>query len=189
MLQSITVFCGSANTCPKVYADVATHVGKTIAAQGKALVYGGGSRGLMGLVALGAKGAGGRVVGVNFKRFAASKYQLEVDEYHVTDTMQERKVALIELGDACVALPGGVGTFDELMEIFSLAQLGILDKPFGLLNVEGYFDGLLMQLKRANEDNFLKDRDYARLCVAEDIETLLAMLEACARNMEAQDNA
>ena len=95
----------------------------------------------------------------------------------MTETMQERKVELIRLGDASIALPGGVGTLDELTEIFSLAQLGIVNKPFGILNLDGYFDGFLAQCKRANEENFLKDKDYARMLVAEDVETLLQMLD------------
>ena len=121
--------------------------------------------------------AGGYVIGVNVKRFANSKYPLDVDEHIMTETMQERKVELIRLGDASIALPGGVGTLDELTEIFSLAQLGIVNKPFGILNLDGYFDGFLAQCKRANEENFLKDKDYARMLVAEDVETLLQMLD------------
>ena len=172
MLKSITVFCGSASTCPEKYNLLADHVGRTIARQGRRLVYGGGARGLMGIVA-----EGGYVIGVNVKRFANSKYPLDVDEHIMTETMQERKVELIRLGDASIALPGGVGTLDELTEIFSLAQLGIVNKPFGILNLDGYFDGFLAQCKRANEENFLKDKDYARMLVAEDVETLLQMLD------------
>jgi uncharacterized protein (TIGR00730 family) len=177
MLKSITVFCGSTSTCPEKYNLLADHVGRTIARQGRRLVYGGGARGLMGIVAKGAQAEGGYVIGVNVKRFANSKYPLDVDEHIMTETMQERKVELIRLGDASIALPGGVGTLDELTEIFSLAQLGIVNKPFGILNLDGYFDGFLAQCKRANEENFLKDKDYARMLVAEDVETLLQMLD------------
>ena len=170
MLKSITVFCGSASTCPEKYNLLADHVGRTIARQGRRLVYGGGARGLMGIVAKGAQAEGGYVIGVNVKRFANSKYPLDVDEHIMTETMQERKMELIRLGDASIALPGGVGTLDELTEIFSLVQLGIVNKPFGILNLDGY-------CKRANEENFLKDKDYARMLVAEDVETLLQMLD------------
>lgn len=177
MLKTITVFCGSASTCPEKYHLMADHVGRVLAKQGRRLVYGSGSRGLMGLVAKGAQAEGGYVIGVNAKRFADSKYPLEVDEYLVAETMQARKVDLINLGDASISLPGGIGTFDELTEVFSLAQLGIADKPFGILNVDHYFDGFLAQMKRANEDCFLKDKDYHRLLVAQDVETLLKMLD------------
>lgn len=177
MLKTITVFCGSASTCPEKYHEMADRVGRVIAKQGRRLVYGSGSRGLMGLVAKGAKEEGGYIIGVNAKRFAGSKYVLDVDEYIVAETMQDRKVELIQLGDASIALPGGIGTFDELTEIFSLAQLGIADKPFGILNMDHFFDGFLAQCKRANQDNFLKDKDMERMLVAQDIETLLGMLD------------
>ena len=185
MLKSITVFCGSASTCPEIYADVATKVGQTIARQGRKLVYGGGNRGLMGKVAVAAQAEKGYVIGVNVKRFSANtKYLLDVDEYIVTETMQERKVTLIDKGEASIAIPGGVGTFDELTEIYSLAQLGMVDKPFGILNVDHYFDGFLMQMERAHQDNFLKEKDYQRLIVDEDIESLLARLDAAAEEKE-----
>lgn len=182
MLKTITVFCGSASTCPEKYNAMADRVGRVIARQGRRLVYGSGARGLMGLVAKGAQAEGGYVIGVNAKRFAGSKYLLDVDEYIVAETMQDRKVELIRLGDASIALPGGIGTFDELTEIFSLAQLGIADKPFGILNIDHYFDGFLCQMKRANEENFLKDKDLKRMLVAEDVETLLEMLDGYDEN-------
>lgn len=177
MLKTITVFCGSANTCPEKYLTDAYRVGQIIARQGRALVYGSGSRGSMGQVAKGAQSEGGHVIGVNVECFAGSRHTLEVDEYVMTPTMQDRKVQLIERSDASIAIPGGVGTLDEVTEIFSMAQLGLIKRPFGILNMDHYFDGFLMQLKRANEDNFLKDKDYARLIVAEDVETLLSMLD------------
>ena len=177
MLKKIKVLCGSANTCPKAYLDMARQVGRVIARQGRALVYGSGARGSMGQVAMGAQEEKGHVTGINVQRFANSPYTLDVDEYIVTETMQDRKVALIEAGDACITLPGGLGTLDELTEIFSLAQLGIARKPFGLLNMDHYYDGFLMQIERARQDNFLKEKDYQRLIVAEDIETLLQKLD------------
>ncbi len=179
MLKGITVFCGSASTCPEKYNRMASEVGAVIARQGRRLIYGGGSRGLMGLVAQSAMAEGGYVIGVNTKRFAASTYILDVHEQLQTETMQERKVELIALGDASIALPGGIGTLDELTEIFSLAQLGIVSKPFGILNFDHFFDGFLIQLQRAFEDNFLKEKDMARVLVAEDIGTLLQKLDAC----------
>lgn len=177
MLKSITVFCGSASTCPEKYLQEAYRIGQTLARQGRALVYGSGSRGSMGQVAMGAQSEGGHVTGVNVQRFAGSRHTLEVDEYIMTPTMQERKVQLIERSEACIAIPGGVGTLDEITEIFSMVQLGLIQRPFGILNTDHYFDGFLLQLKRANEENFIKDHDYARLMVAEDLEELLFMLD------------
>ena len=186
MLKTITVFCGSASTCPEKYNIMAEQVGRIIARQGRRLVYGSGSRGLMGIVAKAAQAEGGHVTGVNVKRFAGSKYTLDVNTYIMTETMQERKVELISQGDACIALPGGIGTLDELTEIFSMAQLGILVKPFGILNQDHFFDGFLEQVRRAHEDHFLKDRDLERMLVAEDIETLLRMLDEYAEREREQ---
>ena len=177
MIKSITVFCGSTDTCPEKYLRDAFEVGYTIASQGRALVYGSGSLGSMGQVAMGAQAAGGHVTGINVQCFADSPYTLEVDEYSVEPTMQVRKQQLIESSEAAIAIPGGMGTLDEITEVFALAQLGLMRKPFGILNMHGYFDGFLLQLKRANEERFLKDKDYARLMVAEDVETLLDMLD------------
>ena len=177
MLKTITVFCGSANSCPDKYKELAEEVGRVIARQNRRLVYGAGSRGLMGIVAKAAQAENGYVIGVNCKRFEGSKYKLDVDEYYITDTMQERKVKLLELGDASITIPGGIGTLDELTEIFSLVQLGIMDKPFGILNFDGYFDGLLAQIERAHQDKFIRDKDMAHLIVADDVETLLALLD------------
>lgn len=187
MLKSITVFCGSISECPKPYHDMADRVGRVIARQGRKLVYGSGCRGLMGEVAKGAQAEGGYVIGINAQRFAGSKYALDVDEYIVMPTMQDRKVELIRLGEGCIALPGGIGTLDEITEIFSLAQLGIADKPFGILNMDHFFDGFLMQVERAHRDGFLREKDWKRLHVAEDIETLLQMLdEDAAARQEAE---
>ena len=178
MLKSITVFCGSISDCPQPYHAMADHVGRVIASQGRTLVYGSGSRGLMGEVAKGAQAEGGYVIGINAQRFVGSKHTLDIDEYIVKPTMQDRKVELIRLGEGCIALPGGIGTLDEITEIFSLAQLGIADKPFGLLNVDHFFDGFIMQVERAHRDGFLREKDWKRLHVDEDIETLLALLDS-----------
>ena len=148
MLKSITVFAGSAENCPEIYKQAAENLGRTIARQGRELVYGSGYSGLMGSVARGAKAAGGRIVGINVRRF---------EDYP--------------------PLPGGVGTLDELMDVYALVQAGIMEKPVGLLNVNGYYDGLLSQLRRANQDGFLNDVDFRRLIAADDPETLLRLLD------------
>ena len=177
MVTSVAVFCGSALNCPEAYLQEAFEVGRVIASQGKALVYGSGSMGSMGEVAKGAQSVGGYVTGINAQLFQDSPYTLAVDTYVVEPTMQARKVRLIRESDAAIAIPGGMGTLDEVTELFVMAQLGQADIPFGILNAHGYFDGFLLQMQRALEDNFLKYKDYARLMVAETIEELLYMLD------------
>ncbi len=177
MRKSITVFAGSADNCPEIYKQAAEQLGCLIARQGRVLVYGSGSCGLMGCVAKGAKAENGFIVGINVRRFEAYLPLPGTDELLMLDTLPERKAALIDRGEACVALPGGVGTLDELMDVYALVQAGIMEKPVGLLNVNGYFDGLLSQLRRANRDGFLNDRDFRRLIAADDPETLLRLLD------------
>ncbi len=178
MLKSITVFAGSADGCPEVYKRAAEQLGRLIARQGRVLVYGSGCCGLMGSAAQGAKAENGYIVGINVRRFEAYAPLPGTDELIMLETLADRKAALIDRGEACVALPGGVGTLDELMDVYALVQAGILQKPVGLLNVNGYYDGLLDQLRRANADGFLNDADFRRLAAADDAETLLRMLDA-----------
>ena len=180
MLKRIAVFCGSSLHTPPHFDAVADQVGRVIARQGRQLIYGSGSRGLMGKVAMGAQKEGGYVIAVNVERFRDNPYTLDTDEYVVMDTMQNRKVALIEKSDACIAIPGGMGTLDEITEICCMNQIDLADKPVGILNVDGYFDGLLMQLRRAVQDGFMTRQNLDDIQVADDIETLLERLDAVA---------
>lgn len=180
MLKNIAVFCGSSLTSPPSYDAVADRVGRVIARQGRTLIYGSGSGGLMGKVAMGAQKEGGYVIAVNVEVFRDYPYTLDVDEYLVIDTMQNRKLTMIEKSDACIALPGGMGTLDELTEICCMNQIGLARNPVGILNVNGYFDGLLTMLRRAVEDHFMPEADLRALCVSDDIETLLRMLDEAA---------
>ena len=177
MVKFVAVFCGSSLNCPETYLKEAYEAGRAIALQGKRLVYGSGSMGSMGEAARGAQSVGGHVTGVNVQLFKDSPYTLAVDTYVVEPSMQSRKVRLIRESDAAIAIPGGMGTLDELTELFVMEQLGQTDIPFGILNAHGYFDGFLLQMQRALADNFLKYKDYARLMVAETIEELLYMLD------------
>ena len=186
MLKNIAVFCGSAHRYPDIYRIAAEAVGRALARQGRRLIYGSGDWGLMGVLAKAVQAEGGHVTGVNVKQFQDVPSTVVCDEYAVADTMQDRKVALIARADACIAIPGGMGTLDELTEMYVQAQIGVFDKPFGLLNVDHYFDGFLMQLRRANQDGFVSDFDFARLQTAEDIETLLDLLDRYAEKRAAQ---
>ncbi|MBQ9256877.1 MAG: TIGR00730 family Rossman fold protein [Acidaminococcaceae bacterium] len=177
MLKKIAVFCGSSLDTPEKYDVAADHVGRVIARQGRVLVYGSGSRGLMGKVAMGAQKEGGYVISVNVERFRDNPYTLDTDEYTVEKTMQSRKVALIEKSDGCIAIPGGMGTFDELTEICCMNQIDLADQPVGILNVDGYFDGLVLQLRRAVQDHFMTQEDLNRILISEDIEDLLRRMD------------
>ena len=141
---SLCVYCGSRPGNLDSYADAARAVGAWIGHQGGQLVYGGGSSGLMGLVAQATAAAGGRVVGVIPQSLVDREFANHAcDELHIVQTMHERKALMAERSGAFLALPGGIGTFEELFEVWTWRQLGYHDKPIGLLNVAGYYDRLL----------------------------------------------
>lgn len=161
-----------------MYRAVAQMVGRTLARRGIAVVYGGGQVGLMGLVAAAALAEGGCVIGVIPERLLEREVAyLGVTEMYVTRTMHERKARMMELSDAFVALPGGIGTLDELFEIWTWRQLGYHAKPVGLLNVAGYYDGLLAFLDHAVQEGFLTPDCRALLLVETDFETLLERMK------------
>ena len=177
MRKNITVFCGSADDCPAAYLDAAEELGRLIARQGRTLVYGSGMVGLMGRVAKGAIEEGGFVVGINVECYRDYPPYPGTGELLMAKTISERKNLLMERGDAYIALPGGVGTLDELMEVWAVAQAGLMNKPMALLNVNHYYDGLLMQLERAYQDKLLKEKDYQMLLSAETPAELLRMVD------------
>ena len=177
MRKNITVFCGSADDCPAAYLDAAEELGRLIARQGRTLVYGSGMVGLMGRVAKGAIEEGGFVVGINVECYRDFPPYPGTGELLMAKTISERKSLLMKRGDAYIALPGGVGTLDELMEVWAVAQAGLMDKPMAVLNVNHYYDGLLMQLERAYQDKLLKEKDYKMLLSAETPAELLRMVD------------
>ncbi|MBV9234034.1 MAG: TIGR00730 family Rossman fold protein [Candidatus Eremiobacteraeota bacterium] len=143
-MKAICVFCGSHLGNDPAYATMARHAAETIVRGGYAIVYGGGSIGLMGVVADAALQAGGDVIGVIPQALARTEVAHEgLTELHLVNTMHERKALMEDRSDAFVALPGGFGTMDEFCEILSWRQLRIHDKPIGLLNYGGYYDSLL----------------------------------------------
>lgn len=175
--QAITVFCGSAEGTDPVYAQTARQLGKTLARQGRRLIYGAGNRGLMGSVAQAALENGGHVTGVNLSRFQNPKYLMDVDENIMTESIQERKRRMIELGDACIALPGGIGTMDEIFETLSMLQLGLTDRPLGILNVNGFYDPFLQLIGRIKESGFFKEKYSKILIVRGTVDELLSALD------------
>lgn len=153
---SICVYCGSRPGARPEFAAVAQAVGQWIGRQHGQLVYGGGRTGLMGLVAQATREAGGRVVGVIPKALVEKELANPLcDELHVVDTMHERKAMMAHRSDAFLALPGGIGTFEELFEIWTWRQLGYHDKPVGLLNAAGYYDAMLDFLAHSVREAFM----------------------------------
>ncbi|MFQ3589698.1 MAG: TIGR00730 family Rossman fold protein [Chloracidobacterium sp.] len=178
-LKRVCVYCGSQAGQAAIYRETAQAVGQYLAQQGIEVVYGGGSVGLMGVVASAVLSAGGRILGVIPERLMAREVAyVGVTDMYVTRTMHERKARMMELSDAFVALPGGIGTLDELFEIWTWRQLGYHTKPVGLLNVGGYYDGLLAFLDRAVREGFLTPDCRALLMVEGDVVPLLARLAA-----------
>jgi uncharacterized protein (TIGR00730 family) len=173
-MHSVCVYCGSSPGSDPVYAEAAVELAQALAAGGLRVVYGGAHVGLMGLLADTALEAGAEVVGVIPKVLVEWEVaHTGLTELHVVDGMHERKAKMAELADAFVALPGGIGTLEELIEIYTWSYLGIHDKPFAILNTKGYYDGFTAFLDHAAGEGFLKPEVRSRLLVAPDGETLL----------------
>jgi len=167
----VCLFCGANVGARASYAQAARRLGEALAARGLALVYGGGSVGLMNEAANATLAAGGEVIGVITRELMTREVgHAGLSRMHVVETMHERKALMASLADAFVALPGGFGTFDELCEMLTWDQLGIHEKPVVLVNVDGFFDGFLAQLDRAVDDRLLTPANRAMLDVAGDVD-------------------
>lgn len=176
-LRRICVFCGSQRGLRAEYAAAAAQMGELLARQGLQVVYGGGHIGLMGILADAALAAGGEVIGVIPQMLVERELaHPRLTELRIVRSMHQRKALMAELADAFVALPGGLGTFEELCEVLTWAQLGLHNKPCGCLNICGYFDPLLQLLDRAVAEGFLPDAQRQLLLVAQDPALLLAAL-------------
>ena len=186
---SICVYCGSRHGERAAYTSAARDLGRAIGSRGWQLVYGGGRVGLMGEVAEATLAAGGRVIGV----IPESLAKLEVghsglDELHVVPTMHLRKQMMAERADVFIALPGGIGTLEELSEVWTWRQLGYHDQPIGLLNVEGYYDDLLRFMRHTVSEGFLTPSQHQVLQIGTDAEALLLALAELAVSARAADN-
>lgn len=156
-IKAITVFCGASHGKRPDYAAQAFSLGRLLAQRGITLVYGGGRAGLMGAVADGCLAGGGKVIGVITRLLEDRELgHTGITDLRIVETMHERKMAMAELADAFIALPGGLGTLDEMFEILAWAQLGIHAKPVGLLNTAGYYDSLMTFLDHVEQENFLR---------------------------------
>lgn len=171
---SLCVYCGSRPGLDPQFAALARTVGLWIGHHGGQLVYGGGKAGLMGAVAQATLEAGGRVVGVIPKALVEKEWAYhECTELHIVDTMHDRKRLMAERADAFLALPGGIGTFEELFEVWTWRQLGYHDKPVGILNAGGYYDGLLAFLATSVEQQFMSDWQMELIQADSDASVLL----------------
>jgi uncharacterized protein (TIGR00730 family) len=173
--MNICVFCGSSIGFDSVYADSAKELGKLIAKQGHTLIYGGGNVGLMGIVADAVLTNGGKAIGV----IPDFLMQREVGHYGLTQlevvpSMHERKKRMADLSDAFIAMPGGWGTLDETAEILTWKQLGLIDQPVGILNINGFFDALLSQMKLMVREGFLKPENLESVKISPSPTNLLS---------------
>ena len=174
---SVCVYCGSKPGHSPHFAAVATEVGQWIGRHGGQLVYGGGRNGLMGIVAESTRAAGGRVVGVIPTALVEREWAHEgCDELHVVETMHERKRLMMTRADAFVALPGGIGTFEELFEVWAWRQLGYHDKPIGVLGQQGYYDGLMGFMNQVVREGFLAPAQMDLVQFGSEVAPLLSQL-------------
>lgn len=180
---SVCVYCGSRSGLRPEYLALARTLGEAIGRRGWQLVYGGGRAGLMGAVADAALASGARVIGV----IPESLMRLEVghtglDELHVVDNMHQRKQKMAECADAFIAMPGGIGTFEELFEVWTWRHLGYHDRPIGLLDTAGYWQPLLGFLRRSCDEGFMDASQMAMLHTADDVQGLLDSLAQATRS-------
>jgi uncharacterized protein (TIGR00730 family) len=172
------VFCGSSHGSRPEYDEAAAALGRTLARRGIGVVYGGGALGLMGTLAEATMAAGGEVVGVVPRGLFGNEVpRRDVTTLHHVGTMHERKALMYSLADAFVALPGGLGTLEELAETLTWAQLGLHDKPVGLLDVCGFYAPLRQFFHHAARETFIKARNLDRLLVDDDVVSLLDALD------------
>jgi uncharacterized protein (TIGR00730 family) len=177
----VCVYAGSNFGNDPAYRAAAEELARTLAGRGIGVVYGGAKVGLMGLVADTALQHGGEVIGV----IPGDLVQREIahqglTDLHVVGSMHERKALMAELSDAFVALPGGAGTLEELIEVYTWSQLGLHDKPMGVINTRGYYDGLAALLDHAVQEGFLREQHRSALHIAATVEELLEAFDGWA---------
>lgn len=178
-LRRICVYCGSREGNKPIYTEVALQLGRELAERKIELVYGGAAVGVMGAVANGVLEAGGKVTGVLPKMLTHKEVAHSfVTELIIVETMHQRKQIMYELSDAFIALPGGLGTFEELCEILTWQQLGTHQKPTGILNVAGYYDPMLKMFDMATSNDFLSDEHRNMIVTAESVQEIFNKFDA-----------
>lgn len=174
MFRRVAVYCGSSTGRDPAYLDAARSFGAYLAGRGIGVVYGGGRVGLMGAVADGALSRSGEVIGIIPEKLKALELGHDgITELRVVDSMHERKLAMAQLSDGFVALPGGFGTFEEIFEVTTWTQLNYHHKPVGLLNVGGYYDRLIAFLDHAAEEGFIRGLHRGLMVANSDPDRLL----------------
>lgn len=178
-LRTVCVYCASSERTPPVYHDAATRLGRHLATEGFGIVYGGGATGSMGRVAGAALAAGGKVTGV-LPRFMDDLEwgHRSLTELHLVDDMHQRKRLMLELSDAVVALPGGCGTFEELLEAITWKRLGLFLGPIAIVNVNGFYDPLAELLARSIAERFMDEKHAAMWTVVEQPEDVAGALRS-----------
>jgi hypothetical protein len=178
-VERICVFCGASPGARPAYRDATSQLARLLAAEGIGVVYGGGGVGLMGALADAVLAEGGEITGVIPRALMDREIaHRDVADMRVVGSMHERKALMVELADAFVALPGGIGTLEELFEVYTWAQLGLHRKPCALLNVEGYYDGIADFLAHAVGERFLRDETRELLMVESEPATLIERLRS-----------
>ncbi|NCA75739.1 MAG: TIGR00730 family Rossman fold protein [Alphaproteobacteria bacterium] len=179
MIKNLCVFCGSSLGSNPAYAEGAAQLAKILLNNNITLVYGGANVGLMRVLADTVLKGGGKVVGVMPRSLVEKEVAHQhLTEMHIVDGMQERKALMADLSDAFIALPGAFGTLDEIFEVLTWNQLGIIHKPLGLFNTGGYFDPLLAMLNRAVEQQFLRPEHRKMVLEFNSVEEIIGQLEA-----------
>ena len=176
--MNICVYGAASKDIGKVFTDAGHELGFKLAKRGHGLVFGGGDTGMMGAVARGTHDGGGHITGIvpSFFNIDGVLYPL-CDELIYTDTMRQRKQLLEDMSDGFIVSPGGIGTFEEFFEIFTLKQLGRTTKPIAILNTDNYYDSLLDMLYHTAESKFMSIRNFALFFVSSDIDTVLDYIE------------
>jgi uncharacterized protein (TIGR00730 family) len=179
VLKSICVYCGSSPGASPVYSEAARSLAKSMVDDGIALVYGGGSVGLMGVIADEILKLGGNATGVIPEGLMGKEVDHRgLTQLHVVKDMHARKAMMAELSDGFIAMPGGIGTLEELFEVMTWSQLGFHDKPIGLLNVGGFYDGLIQFIRHIVDQRFLKEEHATLMMHAPDAPALLEQLKS-----------
>ena len=176
--QRICVYCGSSNRVSSTYLSVAHKVGEVLGQKKIGLVYGGGNVGLMKAVADGCLSVDGEVLGVIPKSLESLELSHpSLTKLFVTQGMHERKALMAQLSDGFVALPGGFGTMEEVMEALTWSQINVHSKPIGVLNINGFYDGLIKWVNHAHNEGFISNEHRKLMCVSSDIEDLLKQMK------------
>ncbi len=179
MINSLCVFCGSSMGRQKLYSEAAVKLAEYLLAEKITLVYGGANIGLMGVLADTMLAGGGKVIGVMPRSLVEREVaHSNLTEMHIVEGMQERKALMADLSDAFIALPGAYGTLDELFEVLTWNQLSIINKPIGLLNLDGFFNPLLQMLDHAVAERFLRPEHRNMLITGDDFPQMMQALEA-----------